>query len=144
MQGTPCTAREVGPVQEDARAVDDTGHRAPVVGRRQKPTALGLLGELPLIGAQPHHCAHDGLHVVVIDEMCPVTAAPLLEVGGVVVEHAFASGAEDARPVRPQERGIGHPGAVLVVVFVADPLVYVEWLAGFGGSAAGGGHGRTG
>jgi hypothetical protein len=31
-----------------------------------------------------------------------------------------------------------------VVVFVADPLVYVEWLAGFGGSAAGGGHGRTG
>ncbi len=57
------------------------------------------LMELPLLwGEAARIRLGDHAHVVVVDEVRAVAAAPLVELGGVVVEHALAAVAEDARP----------------------------------------------
>jgi hypothetical protein len=43
----------------------------------------------------------------------------------IVIEHPFASGAVDATPVGTEEGGIEHPGAPIVAILEADPLVKV-------------------
>ena len=98
------------------------------------PHGLGM--ELHLLGLDPHERPHDDLHVVVVDEVGAVAAAPLLELLGRPVEHALAALAVDALVVRPEERRVELPGSLLVGILerdeLVDVLVAVDGLAGDG------------
>ena len=79
-------AGEAGPVEEDARVVDEPGDRGrcrrrrlPVAGTRLASPSRGTA----LLGLEPHERLDDGLHVVVVDEVGAVAAAALLQLGGV-------------------------------------------------------------
>ena len=92
---------ETWPVQEDAGIINLAGHGgwcALVIGFAgfQEAVAGCFSVELHVMGLQFDERAHHGLHIVVIHEMGAVAAAPLLHLGRIGVEHAFASFAVDA------------------------------------------------
>ncbi len=84
--------------------------------------SLGV--ELPLSGSS-RTTLHQVGDVVVVGEVGAVAAAALLQLGSRLVEDALAAAAVDARVVRTQVGRVEHPGAVLVGIFEADPLVQV-------------------
>jgi hypothetical protein len=130
VQGAAGAAGEAGPVEEDARILDEAGHgrlHAVVAGfaGSQEAAPLGLGVELHLIGAQPHERLDDVGDVVVVDEVGAVGAAALLHLGCWGVEDARAAHPVDAAVVGPQERGVEDPRPQLGRVLEGDPLVQV-------------------
>jgi len=111
------TAAKPGTVQKDAGIIDltgDGGGSAVVVGftRFQETRGNSLGMELHVMRLHPHKGPHHGLHIVVIDKMRSVTAAPLGHVGCISIEHPLASLAIDTAMVRAQIGGVDHPGAI--------------------------------
>ena len=138
VQRAPGAAGEAGSVEEDAGVVDQAGDRdlGAVVGRlagTEEPPAPGLGVELHLVGPEAHEPGDDVGDVLLVDEVGPVAAAPELELRGRLVEDPEAPLAVDAPVVGAQERGVEHPGALLVGVLEADPLMNVLAPSNHGG-----------
>ena len=87
-----------------------------------------LLGAvvLPLVGRQGLGDFLDAPGVLLVDQMGAVAAASLHELGCGAGEDALASLAEDALPIAGQETDVEDPGALLVLVLEADPLMGVD------------------
>ena len=104
----------------------------------RRAVVLGLaVGEKALLADRPFlwNCHCSGVRrsrvacevgdVVVVDEVGAVAAAALLELRCGFVEDSLAAAAVDAHVVRPQVRGVEDPGALLVGILEAHPLVQV-------------------
>ena len=129
------------PVEEDAGlgavVLHESGQRGRIAVRvgfagLQVPLLLAraLLGEgagveLHVARFEPGHVVGEVLLVVVVHQMGAEAAAPETELRRRLVEDPLAAAAEDARVVRPQVRGVEDPGALLVDLVEADPLVDV-------------------
>jgi hypothetical protein len=117
---------EVGAVQEDARVIDQPRRRFAVL--LDLGGALLTAGlELPLIIGESPGRQFDPLTIVFVGEMSAVTTATLHEFRRRPGQDSLATLAEDALPVAFDERRIDHPGALVGVVFEADPLVGITW-----------------
>jgi len=111
---------EVDTVEEDARAVDDPRViPAGVAEDRGRPAGLELVVELPLVGCQ-HRCeGRDveclGSAVGTVAEVGSVAATALLQLAGPLRQDAMAPVAEDALPVRGEERTLEAPHDAIVL-----------------------------
>src|SRR6185437_15299232 len=80
---------------------------------------------LPFLRRQGRGGLLDPPRVLLVDEMRPVTAATLDQLGSGTRQDALATIPEDAGPVARQERGVEDPRPLLVLIFEAEPLVCV-------------------
>ena len=140
VQRTADAALEAHPVQEDARIVDESGDRRPAavlfgVALAQMSLLHHLGVELHVARLEPLDMSLQVLDVVVVGEVGAVAAAAELQLRCRLVEDALATAAVDARVVRAEICRVEQPGAVLVGVLEADPLVQI--VRRWGGVSAG-------
>src|SRR5690606_8110615 len=129
VQGAARPAVEVRAVQQDAGAVVDPGHPVAVVVAPDRPAdGPGLAPELPLVAVESVDQLADPHPVGLVGEVRAERAAAVTEVLGVLLQHPLAAVVEDAAVGAHQERGVEHPG--VVVVFEADPLARAGFAVG--------------
>jgi hypothetical protein len=65
----------------------------------------------------------DGGEILLVEEVCTITAASLLEMRCVVIQHAFATLAVDALVIGAHEGLVEHPRLITIVVVETQPLM---------------------
>ena len=130
----PVPPSNPGSVEEDAGVVDEPGDRRrgpggilgdPASPGLRNPFSVACAWNCMWRGLEPYERSHDGLHVLVVDEVGAVAAAPLRHLLGRCIEHALTAVAVDAPVVRTQVCRVEDPGALLVRVLERDPLMHL-------------------
>jgi hypothetical protein len=124
VQGTARAAMEIGPIEEDARPLDQLGHDlAVLLHPRGGGSTLGL--ELPLVVREPLRGLLDAPAVLLVGEVGAVAATSLDQLGRGAGQHSLAPVTEDAGPITLEESHVEHPRPLALGVLETDPFVGV-------------------
>ena len=125
MERATHTAFEPRFVVEDTCAVHAGGHIGAITLLAEPLAVFSLCMMLPVSRLQALDALLDRCQVLLVDEMSSVTATALLQFGGIVIEHTLATATVDALIVGTEERGIDHPGLILVGIAETEPFVEI-------------------
>ncbi|MGA1706998.1 MAG: hypothetical protein ACO39X_08160, partial [Candidatus Nanopelagicaceae bacterium] len=82
----------------------------------QPVAASTLVVVLPVTRLEAGAVLADGREILLVEEVCTVTAASLLEMRCIVIQHAFATLTVDALVIGAHESLVEHPRLIAIVV----------------------------